>query len=280
MSRIVEIRRRVEDYRSAELITSALEIISASKMQELRQEFQGNAEFFAGISEVYGIVRGHILASEQKRNEADNEPVGRDLYIAITSNKRFYGTLNRDIVRSFVSVLEKVENGDFLMIGQTGHQYLEEMSVQKPVQRMEFIDESPNAEELQRVLDLHRDHTRVFVVYPKFVNPFRQDVVMTDIAQSLVTDVIPDSAADYIFEPEISGMVEFFEHQVRRAIFGRVMLEAELARSAARTMKMHSARDRANSLKETNELNLHHEYAVLADIERMASFISFNSWKV
>ncbi|MDB5238003.1 MAG: synthase gamma subunit [Candidatus Kaiserbacteria bacterium] len=277
MSQLAEIRRSVESYRMTGFITGALQEISAVKMQDLRRQFEQNALFFAGVRDVYAIVKAHADDIIKKANETP-KPQPRDIYIGLTSNRRFNGTLNRDIVRSLVAMLGTVENSDFLIIGLTGAQYLEETSVPDKVKRSAFDDDIPNTTELQNILSLITEYRRVFVVYPKFVNPFRQDVVMTDITQT-PTVVTPVMKADYIFEPEIEGMLAFFEAQVRRALFERILLETELARAASRTIKMQNARDRANNLRDGFQQDLRHEYASQADIELLETFIGFSFWK-
>ena len=182
MSRIEEARHSAEDYHTVELITGALQYISASKMQELRIEFDKNARLYNGVNEVYGIIKAH--ANVGASLHASKNSTERDLYIALTSNRRFYGGLNKEIVRTFVDLVETVESGDFLMVGQTGAQYLQDIPSAKKIEKMEFADDSPDIDDLQRVLLLVSGYPRVFVVYPKFINPFRQDIVITDITNA------------------------------------------------------------------------------------------------
>lgn len=277
MSRVTEIRLSIDDFRTAGLITNALQEISAAKMQDMRKQFERNALFFTGIREVYGIVRSH--ARSENLVEKSNEH-GRDIYIGITSNRRFNGTLNRDIVRAFVDMVGKDDRSDYLMVGLTGAQYLEETLVSNAVQRTAFDDDMPSSEELQSVLTLIGKYDHVYVVYPRFINPFRQDVVMTDVTEvPMSMSSTEEARAEYIFEPEIPGMIEFFERQVRFALFERILLEAELARAASRTIKMRNVRDRADGLRNSYEGRLRRELATLADIELMGTFIGFDFWK-
>ena len=271
----------MEDYRSTELITSALQDIGATKMQLIRKQFETNAQFFAGIREVYGIVKGHVLNTKQPDGGAASASApARDIYLALTSNKRFYGTLNRDIMRSLAHVMETTpDNSDFVVIGQTGAQQLESSGFTGTVKRIEFADDTPNPHELQDLLTLIDPYTRVFVIYPKFINTFRQDIAMTDVTQTPSTAVSTEVKVEYIFEPEIPNILKFFEAQVRRALFERVMIETELARAAARTMKMRDARDRAGDLRKQFERGLRREQATLADLELMETFIGFSFWK-
>lgn len=279
MSRIADLRKFVDEYRSTELITGALQDISATKMQFIRKEFEQNARFFAGIREVYGIVKAHAQESGTTGAQEEKSRAGRDIHIALTSNKRFYGNLNRSIARAFVQAVESAENSDFLMIGQTGAQYLDATKFRGVVTRTEFKDDTPNAEELQSMLSLVGTYTRVFVIYPTFINTFRQEIAMIDITQTPERAIREEEKAEYIFEPEIPQMLAFFEAQVRRALFERVLLETELARAAARALRMSEAKDHANDLKRNYERALRREFAALADLELMETFIGFNFWK-
>ncbi len=279
----MELYRSAEDYRTTEFITGALQDIGSSKMQTIRKQFELNARFFAGIREVYATIKAHANAittgTTSDAPQPDRAP-GHDLYVALTSNKRFYGGLNRNIIRSFLEAIRSVDTtSDFLVVGQTGDQYLKETALRNRISRMQFEDDAPNNEELQAVLALIGGYRRVFVIYPKFINPFRQDIAMIDITETPAAQADPALLADYIFEPEIPRMLEFFEAQVRRVLFERVLLETELARSAARTMKMRDARTHAADLRVEYEHAMRHEYETLADIQLMETFSGHMLWK-
>jgi ATP synthase F1 gamma subunit len=283
MSRLAETRRLVEDYQTAELITGALQDIGSTKMKAMRGQFEENARFFAGIREVYSIVKTHALegsVTALTHEPAEHRP-GRDIYIALTSNKRFYGTLNRDIMRAFAQTVRRSEEADFLVVGQTGAQYLDEAPLSHPISRTQFENDRPTEVEMRELFSrIGTGYRRVFILYPHFVNPFRQDPVMTDITQTPEGLVTPEEKAEYIFEPEIPRMLEFFEAQVRRVLFERVILETELARVAARAMKMRNARENASDLREVYERQMRREIATLAEMRLMETFIGYTFWNV
>ena len=273
MSRIAEIRHTLEDYRTAGLITGVLQEISATKMQDLRGHFERNARFFTGIREVYAIVKEHAAAAAPIPKEQ------KDIYIGLTSNKRFSGTLNRDVVRSFVAVTRNAQGSDFLMLGVTGAQYVQETDMAGKVESAAFEGDSPTPRELATLLTKLNGYGHVYVVYPKFINPFRQDIVMTDVTEMPAESITEELRAEYIFEPEITGMIDFFESQVRHAIFERVLLETDLAQTAARTMRMRDAKDRAEGLQRVSARALMRENETVADIQLMETFIGFTLWR-
>lgn len=279
MSRLTDIKHSIDDYRIAEVITGALQDLSAARMADLRKRFEENARFFFGVRDVYGIVKTRSL---KLAPGTDAPPDDRKsaLYIAFTSNKRFYGALNRNIAEAFLSAIEHAVDGEFVMVGATGAQYLAETSMAKAVRNMDITDDVPNSNEKERILQMFRSYRRVFAIYPKFINPFRQDVAITEITE------VPESEgadasfnAEYIFEPDLTRLVRFFEQQTRYALFNRVLLETELARAAARTLRMHGARDNAHDLRRRYERALRREYMSASDIAMMETFISFNFWR-
>lgn len=266
----------MDDYRASAIITGALQDISGVKLQDLRGQFEKNADFFNGLRSVYAIVKSRAAAVPGAA--AGKAP--RDIYIGLTSNKRFYGTLNREIVQSMLTLVRTQHDSDFLIIGRTGAEYLDLEGEIEHISRLEFEDDMPTPDEMHDVVELSERHARVFVVYPHLVNIFRQEVVMTDITQTPDPTVTPGMpAVDYIFEPDIPGMLAFFEKQVRHALLERVVLETELARTAKRTMKMRDAKERATGLQSTYERRLRHEFATLADIAHMDTFIRRSFWK-
>ena len=278
MSRVAEFRRSLQDYHVSTLITGALQDISASRMQDLRRQFEKNADFFNGIRSVYEIVKAWAAASEAQGAESVSSSRSRDVYIGLTSNKRFYGSLNRDITRSLLKMADEKKDSDFVIVGRTGIEYLREEKVSQKIGVLEFAEDELSFEELHSILTLADTHERVFVVYPKMVNIFRQQVVMTDVTQTPDRLSPPEAAIEYIFEPDIPEMLAFFERQVRHALVERVMLETELARAAARMMKMRDSKERAEGLEKEYGRRLRHEFAMLADIAHTDNFIRHSFW--
>src|SRR3990167_6421107 len=50
---------------------------------------------------------------------------------------------------------------------------------------------------------------------------------------------------DFIFEPELPDILDFFNTQVRTILFNRTMIETDLARTASRMLSMSGAHERA-----------------------------------
>ena len=89
----------------------------------------------------------------------------------------------------------------------------------------------------------------------------------------------PIASADYLFEPEISAILDFFDTQVRRVLLDRVMLEAELSRTAARLFKMEDAVDHARVFSHATELRLRRERASVSNTQLLETYAGITQWR-
>ena len=85
--------------------------------------------------------------------------------------------------------------------------------------------------------------------------------------------------ATYIFEPEVSAILTFFDAQVKRVLFRGVLLEAELARTAARFVRMEEAQEHAHDLTVKTMARVRRETAAVSNTELLETFAGFAQWK-
>lgn len=287
MSRLNEFRKNLEEFRTAETTAAALEDISALHLQSIRSGFERNRTFYAGIRALYGTVR---TFGEKKQLKIKKER--STLLVALTSNKRFYGGLMREVVSGLGKSLTQIPSADALVIGRAGWQYIEQMNLVSRVRQTLTEDDMPTAEEFESLLSTFEHYERVLVLYPKFINPFRQDVGIEDITQS-PERAIPASEAisadtktqtgdedevGYIFEPEVPEILAFFDAQVVRVLFQGVLLEADLARTAARLLRLEESQERAHTLVLRAQARVRKEVYSISESELLETFAGFRKW--
>ena len=271
MSRITEYDRRIKQYASAVETVSALEDINAIRMQAIRRRFEKNRAFFDEIRALYGIVRASAVHEASNAARAE-----RVLYVAMTANQRFAGTLAHDIVDALVRELTAHPNASCLVVGRLGWQHLEASGLASRARQVLFGSEAPTHEEFVALLSHASRFDRVFVLHGRFVNAFRQEVAMQDITQSpSPAEGVPEP---YLFEPEITAILSFFDAQVRYVLFERVLLESELARAAARFMKMEESREQASELLDTERLHRIREMAAVGNATLLETFTGYARW--
>jgi F-type H+-transporting ATPase subunit gamma len=245
MSRLTDYDRRIKQFAAAEETAEALSDISALRMQAIRKRFEKNQLYFDEIRALYGIVR----ASAESAQAAHS--VEKVLYIAVTANRRFAGTLARDTVDALARALGKDEKATAFIIGRLGWQYFDTLGLSRRGRQILFAGEGPTPAEFASLLAHASRYDRVFVLYGRFVNAFRQEVAMEEISQS--PEPVSEGKESYLFEPEVDALLAFFNAQVRYALLERVLLESELARMAARFVTMEEASQRAHGLRAREE---------------------------
>jgi len=279
--------RDLEELETVKFMASALFDVSAEKIGRLRTAFEKNGVFYNDISDLYESIKRTAI----NRNDlsALYPGVARKIFVAFTSNVRFYGSINTDVMLAFLKRITENEGEkiDAMIIGRTGKTFIERVEDGKKMESIQYLSfeaDEPTKDEMQVFLDRVALYDEVHVFYPSFVNVFSQKVVSIDIthtAERIPTLPQPEEEEeiDYIFEPELKKIISFFETRVRYLLFQRVALESELARTAARLFAMNRAQDRAGEeivkvrniiRKDTESFN---------DLRLLESFAALQKWK-
>lgn len=277
MSRTLSTKeRQLDEYEIISDITSALFESSAQNITELRDSFETNRLFYSDISELYravkrtAITRGHL---------SDKKPAAlKGISVAFTSNTRFYGSINSEIMRTFLEHM-KVTKRDCFVIGNTGRAFMENYPEEKKRSTFfSFENDQPNTREMRDFLKKVSVYDQVYVFYPSFINIFHQEVVVLDITHTpTLDDGGEHELVDYIFEPELPKMLAFFETRVRYLLFQRAMLESELARTASRLMAMSRAHERAEKAVTRAKRELKREVETFNDMRLLEALAGIKS---
>lgn len=272
-------KQELENLETIGFVTTALFEVSAEKIDRLRSAFDKNGQFYTEITKLYQIIKETAMAREEM-SEKKND-TARNIYVAFTTNSRFYGPVNTEVMRVFLKHIQG-RDGDYLVIGRTGGSFMKNSPLHsKQVTYLLFKEDEPSDDEMRIFLDTISSYEHVYVFHSSFVNVFKQEVSMRDIAYTPVPDSSEQSIIDidYIFEPELSKILAFFETRVRHLLFKRVMLEAELARTSARLIAMNQAQDRANSATATARLRMKRDMATFNDARLLESFSAITKWR-
>lgn len=274
MSAINELKEGLEQTQTAEFVTTMLRDISATKLQAIRGEFEANREYFAELHELMALVQSYAIETNVNY---EHPKAGSRIYVAITSNKRFYGNLNREIMQEHHAALLANRLAASMVVGVTGHQFVENHPLPSPTDFFAFTKDEPTDEELYGLIAKLAPYEEVFIIHPTFINSFQQHPRTTDITHR----VKPRSkktkhSIDYLFEPDIPKILEFFRTQIRLTLFVRVLLETEVAFTGARLMKMQRAREKAHEMVTQQERVIHKQVSTVKNMRLLETFTGFN----
>lgn len=247
---IKQIDLALEEGESLKLITQAYSEIANLKIKKIRSEVERNRSFFDEILKIYGIVKAEAI--KKKINIV--KPKKR-LCILLTSNHRFYGNINSSLINYFIGSTRELADIDRLILGKGGLDFFRAAKVLPDYKEITLAADMPTGEELTNLATLSSDYNQVLVFHSKFKSLLTQAATFTDItALSFYMKDMPktfDPEAEkkhmhLIFEPELSKMLNFFDHQILTLLLEQTFLESELSRTASRFISMDQAESSAN----------------------------------
>lgn len=251
---IKEIDAAIEEGQSLKQIAQAYSEIANLKIKRIRAEVERNRFFFQEISKVYSLIKK--LAVKRKISIAKPK---KTVSIALTSNHRFYGQINSDLLEFFTATTAKIDT-DRVILGKMGIEAYKAQSKNKNFAEVILKEDQPEAEELKMLVNFLKDYNQVLVFYSSMKSLLIQEPTVTDISASVPAgqEETDEKTTDkeeknsdknefkFIFEPELSKILEFFDNQIITLLLEATFLESELSRTASRFISMDSAESEAN----------------------------------
>ena len=296
MSLRESLRDDLADLDALELVASALADQSVRAIAKVRALFERSVPFYQNVHDLYALIRFRAA----REGVVVGRPSGGSgvAAVALTSNHRFYGELNLAVVRA---LLERGEDGTrTIVIGRVGTLYMKELGYMRRMHSFLFAEDTPSVDELAALLSRLEAYERVILYYPAFINLLEQRTETIEIGavptQNLrgrkagtraleltqgrqEAAVLSAMESAYIFEPELVELVRFFETEVRRFLFQRVFLEAELARTAARLIAMSTAERTIGARKRSVRGALRRVSGAVETMRTLETFASIIEWR-
>ena len=276
MSVIKKTREELEGIYSIKTLSGVLRDLAVDRVQYLREEFKKNVDFYDEVEDLFSKVQTLInqqyvgIASEMRKLPKAN--------IVITSNHRFYGSLNQEVTDFFIENWDDAD--DHIVIGKMGQVYLENHSYYDKCRFISFDEDNPTRWEIQKVVSLAKGYSKAVVYFPKYKTPFHQEPTKMDVvrlAESKERDF--SDLNEFIFEPDLPLIHDFFSTQVQYILIQRIMLETDLSRTAMRLVRMDNAENSADEMYSKKNKELHNNIKKQLDIQLFESLSGLKKWK-
>ncbi len=274
MSIIQTKKAELNDLETIRLISGVMRDVSVNQIKGLRDSFYQNLEFYQAMGQLFNKVKQLInqyhggLAAEMK-----NRPRA---HIAITSNHRFFGTLNQEVMRAFLADWNQAD--DHLVIGRTGQAYLEPDPHYEKTEFSHFAEDNPNRREVLQLVGWTKRYDQVLVYYPQYKDPFHQLAARMNVTQAPASEEQEDLDR-YIFEPDLPIIHDFFTTQVQYVLIQRVMLETNLSRTATRLLRMDTATHTASDMLVEAKRELRRTIQTQLDLQLLESIAGAAKWR-
>ncbi|WP_075184776.1 F0F1 ATP synthase subunit gamma [Teredinibacter haidensis] len=251
-----EIRTKIGSIKNTQKITSAMEMVAASKMRRAQERMETGKPYAMRIRNVVGhIANGNPEYKHLYLSEREVQRVG---YIVVSTDRGLCGGLNINLFKAVVKhSKEWADKGvgvDLCLIGAKGASFFNSVGA-NILASVRDIGEKPSVTNLigsvKVMLDAFAEGKidRLYLVGNEFVNTMTQSPNVQRLLPLKPEDTGGRKHSwDYIYEPEahvlLDGlMVRYMESQVYQAV-----VENGACEQAARMVAMKSATDNAGEL--------------------------------
>ena len=153
---------------------------------------------------------------------------------------------------------------------------MKEHYIEADIRYQTFASDTPVLSEIRRLVEATMEYDEVYLVHPTFINSFTQEAALTNITHKPVTNEAGKTQLEYIAEPDIAGLLQFFSTQTRVVLCSRAILETRLALLGARLMKMQRARERATELVKSERRLIHQHISTMKNLRLLEAFAGFS----
>lgn len=276
MANLKEVRLRIQSIKSTRQITSAMKMVSASKLHKSQQKIILLRVFAEKLHTVLQKINVAIPVIKQHPFTIDRGCKHATL-ISIASNKGLCGTYNASVAKRTMKTIRQWQDNeiDFSLhvVGKKNEAFFCKQRFANIGFNHELID-NPSLESASQFADqlmesFYKGETdRVMVVYHRFKNAVVQELTVEQLlpiplygsqfinitdSDNLALDVgIEEAAAEehfgYIMEPGLQEVIETLVPYYLNYNLFRIFIDAVASEHGARMTSMHIATDNADQL--------------------------------
>ena len=274
-----EIKSKIGSVQNTQKITSAMEMVAASKMRRAQDSMAASRPYAENMRNVIGhIALGNLEYRHPYMVEREAKRVG---YIVVSTDRGLCGGLNINLFKQVLADAGKHQAAgadvEFAVVGSKATSFFNNMGA-KVVSQTSGLGDNPSLTDLIGSVKVmlnaydNGEIDRLFIVYNKFVNTMTQKPTIDQLLPLPKSD---DDAIkhrwDYIYEPDAQAILEhllvrYTESQVYQGVVENLACE-----QAARMVAMKAATDNAGDL--INDLQLVYNKARQASITQELSEI-------
>lgn len=284
MSSLKEIKTRISSVKNTLKITSAMKMVASAKLHKAQTAIGNKLPYEQKLHHILaGLLEDDDLQKAMHDNLGFGNPYGhsavvledvgldqipdKDVYpriaiVALSSNSSLCGAFNTNVIKKYqetISILEEQgyakEDIDIYVIGRKMAEAVRKSGYTVLDDRSELADKPSYEAAFELASDLVDSFTsgevsQVVLVYSHFASPASQPVVRENYLPLPLHDYdgTDGEPIDYILEPDPLSLVKHLLPQVLLLKIYTVLLDANAAEHAARTLAMQIASDNAKDL--------------------------------
>ena len=263
MANLKEIRERKASVASTMQITSAMKMVSASKLKRAQDAIVQFRPYAEKLQEILASV-GDSIKDDEDNQYAVQRDKERILLVLITSNRGLCGAFNSNAIKATITrALTTFDSQmmahqvDFIAIGKKGADFLRKKGYNLIFDGSEIFDDltfDRVAQVANMIMGLFTDgeYDHVDIIYNRFKNAGTQILTEEQFLPTKVDELAEESGSasnvDYIFEPTKEYIVQELIPRSLKLQFYKAILDSHASEHGARMTAMHMATDNATEL--------------------------------
>ncbi len=273
-----EIRTKISSIQSTQKITSAMEMVAASKMRRAQERMELGRPYARRIRQVMGHIAN--ASPEHRHVFMEQREVKRVGFIIISSDRGLCGGLNTNSFKESLKAMKVWSDSDVAVeicaVGSKAIAFFNSFGG-NVTSAVRDIGENPTVNQLiggvKTMLDAYEEGRldKLFIVSNRFVNTMTQEPTVEQLLPLEADATEMAHYWDYLYEPDAETLIEglllrYVESQVYQAV-----VENGACEQAARMIAMKNASDNAGDI--IDELQLVYNKARQAAITQELSEI-------
>ncbi|MDA9738953.1 F0F1 ATP synthase subunit gamma [Pseudomonadota bacterium] len=263
MANTKEVRKQIASIKSTRKITSALEMVAASKIKKTQEQMLRGRPYSEKVKDVIGHIANS--SSEYDHPFYQEREAKTVCYVIVSSDKGLCGGLNTNLFKKvLVEAAANKEQGvevSFALIGGKAVTFFGNLGG-KILSQVTKMGDKPNPEDLigftKVILDEQKKNSidKVILCSNRFVNTMTQEPILQQLIP-LVNEANEGLSAgqwDYIYEPEAKTLLDGLLTRYIEALIFQAVLENGACEQAAKMIAMKNATENAGDLIKELEL--------------------------
>ena len=260
MPSLLDIRRRVRATKSTQQITKAMKMVSSSKLRRAQERIVKSRPYAQEMLRVFNNLATRVEPGAHPLL-TDDPQAGRTLLVVISADRGLCGSFNTNVIKTTAQYVadHPAQPGREVAMALVGRKSRDFFLRRGFDVRYEEVGLFQNVKwaHAQAIANtcikefLGPDVSSVYLVYNEFRSVISQRVVMErllPIPKLPSAEVSVGDAADYLFEPEPSALLETLLPFHVAVQINRALLESSAAEHAARMTAMDAATRNAKEM--------------------------------
>ena len=252
-----EITTKIRSIENTRKVTSALEMVSASKIRKSQALMNATRPY----ARMMRRVMGHMSKANPEYRHPftiEREEIKKVGYIIVSTDRGLCGGLNTNLFKLVLNDIgqwqDKGAQISLVTLGKKASAFFKNLKVEIAA-HASGLGERPQIEDLigsiKVMLDAYRDETldRLCIVYNDFINTMIQKPTMEQLLPLPETDDEEiRNIWDYIYEPDAESLLDTVLVRYIESLVYQSVLENLASEHAARMVAMKNATDNAGEL--------------------------------